>query len=131
MRLQYPSTIRIICLPCTGKVDVIHILRAFERGADGVYVAGCMEGACQFTSGNLRARRRVEQAREILERIGVGGDRVQMYNLSSGEAPRFVEIAEEMTAKILALGPNPVKRARRKAPEGTKAEREVQGAMAG
>jgi F420-non-reducing hydrogenase iron-sulfur subunit len=131
MRLQYPSTIRIICLPCTGKVDVIHILRAFERGADGVYVAGCMEGSCQFTSGNLRARKRVEQAREILERIGVGGDRVQMYNLSSGEAPRFVEIAEEMTAKILALGPNPVKRARRKTLAGTEAEKEVQGAMAG
>lgn len=132
MRLQYPSTIRIICLPCTGKVDVIHILRAFEKGADGVYVAGCLEGSCQFTSGNLRARRRVEQAREILEKIGVGGDRVQMYNLSSSEAPRFVEIAEEMTAKILALGPNPVKRARRMGLARAVAEqKESEGAVAG
>jgi len=114
MRLQYPSTIRIICLPCTGKVDLIHILRAFEKGADGVYVAGCLEGACQFTYGNLRARKRVEQARQILEKIGIGGERVHMYNLSSGEAPRFVEIAEEMTAKILELGPNPLKLARKK-----------------
>jgi F420-non-reducing hydrogenase iron-sulfur subunit len=114
MRLQYPSGIRIIFLPCTGKVDLIHLLRAFEKGADGVYVAGCMEGACQFNAGNLRARKRVMQAREILEKIGIGGDRVQMYNLSSSEAPRFAQIAEEMTRKILALGPNPIKLAKKK-----------------
>ena len=115
MRLQYPSTIKIICLPCTGKVDLIHILRAFEKGADGLYVAGCLEGACQFNSGNLRARKRVEKAQDILEKIGVGGQRVQMYNLSSSEAPRFVEIALEMTEKITALGPNPIKVAAKKA----------------
>ncbi len=109
MRLQYPSGIRIILLPCTGKVDLIHILRAFEKGADGVYVAGCMEGACQFNAGNIRARKRVMMAQDILEKIGVGGERVQMYNLSSSEAPRFVQIAEEMTRKILCLGPNPIK----------------------
>ena len=111
MRLQYPSSIRIISLPCTGKVDLIHLLKAFEKGADGVYVAGCLEGACQYTSGNIRARKRVEQAKEILEKIGVGGARVEMYNLSSSEAPRFAEIAEEMTERIRALGPNPVKSA--------------------
>lgn len=109
MRLQYPSSIRIISLPCTGKVDLIHILKAFESGADGVYVAGCLEGSCQYTSGNLRARKRVAQAKEILEKIGVGGERVQMYNLSSSEAPRFVEIAAEMEQRIRALGPNPIK----------------------
>lgn len=114
MRLQYPSGIRIILLPCTGKVDLIHMLRAFEKGADGVYVVGCMEGACQFNTGNLRARKRVMQAQEILEKIGIGGQRVQMYNLSSSEAPRFVQIAEEMTRKILSLGPNPIKLARKK-----------------
>ena len=111
MRLQYPSGIRIILLPCTGKVDLIHLLRAFEKGADGAYVVGCMEGACQFNSGNLRARKRVVQAQEILEKIGIGGERVQMYNLSSSEAPRFVQIAEEMTRKILSRGPNPIKAA--------------------
>ena len=74
-----------------------------------MYVVGCMEGSCQFTTGNLRARKRVEQARTLLEAIGVGGDRVQIFNLASSEAPRFVEIAEEMTRKILALGPNPIR----------------------
>jgi len=90
-------------------------LRCFERGADGVFVLGCLEGACQFTSGNLRARKRVEKAHEILESIGIGGERVQMYNLSSSEAPKFVQIAIEMTDKIRSLGPNPVKRAKKKA----------------
>jgi F420-non-reducing hydrogenase iron-sulfur subunit len=114
MRLSYPTNIRIICLPCTGKVDLIHIMRAFEKGADGVYVAGCVEGTCQFNTGNIRARKRVEQAQKILEKIGIGGERVQMYNLSSSEAPRFVQIAEEMTEKIMALGPNPIKIAGKK-----------------
>jgi F420-non-reducing hydrogenase iron-sulfur subunit len=114
MRLQYPSSIRIICLPCTGKVDLIHLLHSFEKGADGVYVVGCLEGACQFNAGNLRARKRVTQAQEILEKIGIGGERVQMYNLSSSEAPRFVQIAEEMTRKVMALGPNPIKVAAKK-----------------
>ena len=109
MRLDYPANIKIIRVPCTGKVDVIHILRAFEKGADGVYVVGCLEGDCRFENGNLRARRRVDQARVILDNVGVGGDRVKMFNLSSGEGPRFAEYAVEMTEKIKEMGPNPIK----------------------
>ncbi len=109
MRLRYPSNIKIIKLPCTGKIDVIHHLKSFEKGADGVYVVGCLEGACQFTSGNIRARKRVEQAQQILETVGIGGERVQMYNLSSSEAPLFVQYAIEMTEKITEMGPNPIK----------------------
>jgi coenzyme F420-reducing hydrogenase delta subunit len=109
MRLQYPGSIRIIKVPCTGKVDTLHLLRSFEKGADGVCVVGCLEGDCRFNSGNLRARTRVEQASKILDTVGVGGERVRMFNLSSGEGPRFAEIAIEMTAKIKALGPNPIK----------------------
>jgi len=90
-------------------VDLIHILKAFEKGADGVYVAGCIEGSCQYTSGNIRARKRVEQAKEILDKVGVGGERVEMYNLSSAEGHRFAEIASEMTEKIRGLGANPAR----------------------
>jgi F420-non-reducing hydrogenase iron-sulfur subunit len=111
MRLQYPTNIRIIIVPCTGKVDVIHLLRAFEKGADGVYVVGCMEGDCHFNSGNFRARKRVDQARKILDAIGVGGERVRMCNLSSSEGPKFAEFAAEMEEKIRGLGPNPIKAA--------------------
>ena len=115
MRLNYPSSIRIIRVPCTGKVDVIHILRAFEKGADGVYAVGCMEGDCHFTSGNFRARKRVEQAKKILEGVGVGGERVRMFNLSSAEGPRFAEYAREMDQQIRDLGPNPIKLALKQA----------------
>ena len=112
MRLTYPTDIRIVRVPCTGKVDVIHILRAFEKGADGVSVIGCLEGDCHYNSGNFRAKKRVEQAKKILDTVGIGADRVQMYNLSSSEGPRFARYAEEMAERIRELGPNPVRRTR-------------------
>ena len=115
MRLQYPSDIKIILVTCTGKVDLIHILHSFEKGADGVYAVGCLEGDCHYNSGNLRARKRVEQAQKILDTIGIGGERVQMYNLSSSEGPRFAQIAVEMDEKIRKLGPNPIKLAKKRA----------------
>jgi F420-non-reducing hydrogenase iron-sulfur subunit len=111
MRLQYPTNINIIRVPCTGKLDILHILRAFEKGADGVYAVGCLEGDCHYNTGNLRARKRVEQAAGILDTVGVGGERVQMRNLSSGEGPLFVKYAIEMVQKIKELGPNPLKTA--------------------
>jgi coenzyme F420-reducing hydrogenase delta subunit len=95
-------------------VDILHILRSFEKGADGVYVVGCMEGDCRFNSGNLRARKRVQEARRILDIVGIGGERVKMFNLSSGEGTRFAQFAEEMTEKIKELGPNPLKAAQQK-----------------
>ncbi len=113
MRLKYPTDIKIIRVPCTGKVDVLHMLRAFEKGADGVYVVGCMEGDCHFTKGNLRARKRVDQVKTILDTIGIGGDRVAMYNLSSSEGPLFARFAQEMDEKIRSLGPNPIKLSRK------------------
>jgi len=113
MRLQYPGTVRIIKMPCTGKVDIIHILRAFEKGADGVSVVGCLEGDCRFNNGNLRARERVKQAQKILDAVGTGGERVRMFNLTSSEGPRFAGYMVEMTDKIKELGPNPVKLAKK------------------
>jgi len=114
MRLKYPTSIKIVRVPCTGKVDILHILRAFEKGADGVYAVGCMEGDCHYNSGNFRARKRVEQAAELLDKVGVGGERVRMYNLSSGEGPKFAEYAVEMYELIKQLGPNPIKKSKAK-----------------
>src|SRR5208337_1951346 len=114
MRLTYPSNIRIVKVPCTGRVAIIHLMKALERGADGVLVAGCMEGDCHFQAGNLRAKKRVAYVRQLIEAIGLEPDRVAMYNLSSGEGPRFAEICREMTDKILQLGPNPFKVKREK-----------------
>jgi coenzyme F420-reducing hydrogenase delta subunit len=110
MRLNYPSNIKIILVPCTGKVDVIHLLRAIQQGADGVCCVGCLEGSCHYNAGNLRCRERVEHVRSLLQEIGLEPDRVRMYNLSSSEAPTFAGYAKEMTENILKLGPNPLKK---------------------
>jgi F420-non-reducing hydrogenase iron-sulfur subunit len=108
MRLEYPVNIKIIRVPCTGKVDVMHMLGSIRKGADGVYCVGCLEGSCHYNEGNLRCRERVEYVRMLLEEVGIESDRVRMYNLSSGEGPTFAEYAREMTEHIMALGPNPL-----------------------
>ncbi len=110
MRLTYPTNIKIVKVPCTGRVDIIHILKAFESGADGVYLVGCLEGDCHYLAGNLRARKRVGYAKQLLDECGTGGERVAMYNLSSAQGQRFAEIAREMTDRIRGLGPNPAKK---------------------
>ncbi|KIX11869.1 methyl-viologen-reducing hydrogenase subunit delta [Dethiosulfatarculus sandiegensis] len=109
MRLQYPTNVRVIQLPCSGRVDILHLLRAFEDGADGVYVAGCMEGDCHFLTGNLKARRKVEFVKKILEALDIEPERLEMFNMSSAEGPRFAQVAREFTETIRQLGPTPVK----------------------
>ncbi len=113
MRLQYPPDVRIIQVPCTGKVDILHLLTAFEEGADGVFVAGCLEGDCHFVEGNLHAKRRVKRVKEILDQVGIGADRVEMFNLSAGQGGRFAEIVREMDQRIRELGPSPIRIAKR------------------
>jgi coenzyme F420-reducing hydrogenase delta subunit len=109
MRLQYPDNVRVLRLPCTGKVEVDQILAAFERGVDGVMVAGCLEGGCHFLEGNLRARKRVDRAKQILSEIGLEPERLEMYNLSSAEGARFAEIVTEMSERLAKLDPSPLR----------------------
>jgi F420-non-reducing hydrogenase iron-sulfur subunit len=109
-RMQYPANVRIIHVPCSGKVEVQQILAAFERGIDGVLVAGCLEGGCHFVEGNLRAKRRIASARRILDEIGIGGERLRMVNLSASEAPKFVARVREMVETVERLGPNPLRK---------------------
>ena len=109
LRLQYPPTIRVIEVPCSGKVDPVILLKAFEEGADGVYVAGCLEGDCHFLKGNFRAKKRVAAVKKILDQIGLDGRRLEMFNLSAAMGTRFAEIATEMTARIKELGPSPIR----------------------
>ena len=112
MRLSYPANIRIIKVPCTGRVDILHILQAFEAGSDGVCLVGCLEGDCHFVAGNLRALKRTHYVKQLLDECGIGGERVAMYTLSSAEGQKFAEAAREMTQKIRSIGPNPAKSAR-------------------
>ena len=110
MRIQYPDNVRILRFPCTGKIEVNYILDAFERGIDAVVVAGCLEGGCHFQEGNLRARKRVERAKEILVEIGIEPERLEMFNLSSADGPRFAEIINEMMERLKTLGKSPIKK---------------------
>ena len=107
--MNYPSNVRIVKLPCTGRVESIHLLKTLEKGADGIFVAGCLEGECHYRQGNLRARKRVEHVREILKSIGMEPERVVMANLSAGQGPRFAEIAREVTEAVRKLGPSPMR----------------------
>jgi F420-non-reducing hydrogenase iron-sulfur subunit len=107
-RMQYPPNVRVIHVPCTGKVEMEQILAAFERGADGVLIAGCLEGGCHFLEGNLRARRRTEHVQQVLDEIGIGSARLRMVNLSAAMAPTFVQRVKEIVETVRQLGPNPL-----------------------
>ncbi len=110
-RLPYPPNVKIIQVPCSGKVDALHIVTAFEKGADGVYVAGCLEGDCHFKKGNSRAARRVAYVKQYLTEIGIESERLEMVNMSAGMGQRFAQVATEITEKIRKLGPSPIKTA--------------------
>jgi F420-non-reducing hydrogenase iron-sulfur subunit len=110
-RLHYPPNVKIVRVPCSGKVDAIHVMKALEKGADGVYVAGCLEGDCHFKTGNTRAASRVAYVKKLLDEIGIGGERVEMFLMSAGMGERFAQTASDFTEKIRSLGPNPVKAA--------------------
>lgn len=108
MRFSYPADIKIIQVPCTGRIDVIHMLKALEEGADGVMIAGCLEGECHFMEGNFKARSRVTQVKKILAEIRMDPGRVEMFNLSSAMGARFAEIASEMAEQVRGIGPSPM-----------------------
>ena len=115
MRLDYPANVKIVKVPCTGKVDSLHLLRALQKGADGVMVAGCLKGDCHFKEGNLQAEKRVGYVRQLLDDIGIDGSRVEMFFMSAGQGEAFARAASEFTEKIRALGPNPIKEGAKKA----------------
>ncbi|TFG47875.1 MAG: hydrogenase iron-sulfur subunit [Anaerolineales bacterium] len=108
LRIEYPANVKLIKLPCTGKTDTRYLLNAFEEGADGVYVIACPKGNCHHVRGNERGELRVEHTKKILDDIGLGGDRLNMYFLSGGQGKSFADAALEMTDRIRELGPNPL-----------------------
>ena len=109
LRFAYPPNVKIVRFPCTGKVDVQHVLNAFEQGADGVYVVACPEGNCHHIDGNIAAGRRITYAKSLLDEVGVGSERVELCYVTAAQGDEFANLAIEMTEKIRALGPSPVK----------------------
>ena len=110
-RMQYPATVRIVKYLCTGRIDLLHILKGFEAGADAVMVSGCEAGSCHFLEGNLRARERVEYAQKLLEEVGLAG-RLEMFEVAASDAPKWVAAVQEMTQRVADLGPSPLSRGR-------------------
>ncbi|MDH3468585.1 MAG: hydrogenase iron-sulfur subunit [Gammaproteobacteria bacterium] len=104
-RFSYPTALKIVALPCTGRTDMGHILKTFEDGADGVLVAGCLPGRCHYLAGNLYAKQRVDYVGDLLEQIGLQSERLRMINISAGMGAKFAELANEFAHTITALGP--------------------------
>jgi len=105
MKKALPENVKIIQVPCTGRIETLHLLKPFEEGADGVYVAGCQEDSCQYVSGITKAAKRVEQVKKILEDLDIEPDRIDVFNLYAGKGQEFVELACNMTDKVKKLGP--------------------------
>ena len=108
MRLQYPPNVKIIRTPCTGRLEVEYYMKAFENGADGVLVAGCLEGGCHFIEGNLIAKKRVKSIQTILEESGIEKERLRMINNSAAMAKNLVDSINDMIKAVKQLGPSPV-----------------------
>ncbi len=104
-RLEYPANIKIIRVPCSGRVKPDFIIKAFQKGADGVIVAGCHPGDCHYTSGNLFARRKLLALHEFLESQGIGKERLFLSWVSASESAKFAELAKTAVEVVSAIGP--------------------------
>jgi len=113
MRLEYAPNVRVVKILCTGKIDAVLLLRAFEEGADAVYVAGCALGDCHFLEGNLRAIQTVAYAKKLLAEIGLEPELLEFFHVPASAGPLFAQRADEMTARARQLGPNPLRGMRR------------------
>lgn len=104
-RLKYDANIRVLRLPCTGRIDPLFILKAFERGADGVLVSGCHPGDCHYNTGNYHARRRWTLFRELLQFVGIDLQRLQFAWVSAAEGAKWADVVNAMVAHVRELGP--------------------------
>ena len=105
-RIQYPPTLRIVRVMCSGRVHPVFILEAFRSGADGVLVAGCHHGDCHYLAGNYKAQNRVLLLKKVLEQLGLEPERLRLEWVSASEGDRFATVIKDMTEEIKKLGPS-------------------------
>lgn len=105
-RMQYPPNIRVVRVPCSGRVDPLFIMKSLQSGFDGVLVSGCHPGDCHYISGNYVARRKFAVLKPLLEFIGIEPNRVQFSWISAGEGERFASVVTKVTEDIRKLGPS-------------------------
>lgn len=104
-RMQYPPNVRVIRIPCTGRMSPKFILTAFMKGADGVWVSGCHPGDCHYLEGNYYARRKFALFKNFIEYMGIEPDRLHFSWISSAESTKFASTVKEVTSAVKALGP--------------------------
>ncbi len=107
-RFQYPPSIRIIRVMCSGRVDPVFVLKCFEEGADGVLVGGCHIGDCHYIAGNLQTQERMQNLSKVLSMVGIGSERFRLEWVSAGEGQKFQQVVIEFTEQIKKLGPSPI-----------------------
>ena len=109
-KLEVPSSLSVIRVMCSGRVDPVLVATALLRGADGILVAGCHPGDCHYRKGNYFARRRFALLKRTLETLGLEPERLMLAWVSASEGPRFSEVANEFAGKIAKLGPSPLRK---------------------
>lgn len=104
-RYKYQPNVRIMRLPCTGRIDCSFIIKAFENGADGVIVSGCHPNDCHYNEGNFYARRRFAIFRKLIDFMGIDPQRVQFSWVSAAEGAKWASLVDKITNEIRSLGP--------------------------
>lgn len=115
-RIPYPHNVRIIKMMCSGMVSPIYILRAFEKGVDGVLVAGCHDQDCHYLNGPIKCDAMFERVKKILHVLGLEDERLRRERIAASEGVKFVKTIEEMVSQLKKLGPSPLKKARERRP---------------
>ena len=108
-RIQYPASIRVVRVMCSGRINPAFVFEAFKNGADGVLVAGCHPGDCHYLSGNYKAQKRIFLVQNVLNNLGIEPERLRIEWISASEGERFASVIKNMTEEIKELGPNPLK----------------------
>lgn len=104
-RLQYPPNVRIIRVPCSGRMNPLYIIRALQHGVDGVLVSGCHPGDCHYLTGNYHARRKFAIINSLLQYVGIEPGRVHFSWVSASEGGKFAEVIKQVTEEVKKLGP--------------------------
>ncbi len=104
-RLKYPANMKMIRVMCSGGIDPVFIIKAFERGADGVLISGCHPGDCHYNAGNFHARRRWTMFHQLLEYLGIDKNRLQFSRVSASEGKKFVDVVSKVVNDVRELGP--------------------------
>ncbi|MBA7477421.1 hypothetical protein ES707_12830 [subsurface metagenome] len=111
-RIQYPPNLRMIRVMCSGTIDPVYILEAFQKGADGVFIGGCHPGDCHYMTGNYKTMRKVVLLKRLLSQLGISPQRLKLEWVSAAEGQRFAQVVTDFTAEVKELGPNLVNQER-------------------